>query len=157
VKSLRDLIAFNIRNSNQEMAWFGQETFLYAESKGALDSMEYIEALGTVRQLSRTLGLDATIARDNLDAIIAPTTSPAWLADVLLGDNATLGAFVVAAAAGYPSITVPAGEVMGLPVGMLFMGPAWSEGTLLKLAYGFEQLVRARRAPNFLPSIPLRP
>jgi len=157
VKSLRDLIAYNERHSDQEMVWFGQESFLYAESKGPLDSMEYIEALGTVRQLSRQLGLDATLSTHRLDAIVAPTTSPAWLADMLLGDNAALGAFVPSAAAGYPSITVPAGDVMGLPVGMLFMGPAWSEGTLLTLAYGFEQEVRARRAPTFLPSLPLRP
>jgi amidase len=157
VRSLKDLIAFNVRHSDQEMAWFGQETFLYAESKGGLDSPEYIDALGAVRQLSRKLGIDATIAKHRLDAIVAPTTSPAWLADVLLGDNATLGAFVLPAAAGYPSITVPAGDVHGLPVGMLFMGPAWSEGRLLTLAYGFEQLLQARRAPTFLPSIPVRP
>ncbi len=157
VKSLKDLIAFNEKNSDREMPWFGQETFLYAESKGGLDSIEYIEALGTVRQLARKGGIDATIAKHQLDAIVAPTTSPAWLADVLLGDNAVLGAFVVAAAAGYPSITVPAGDVLGLPVGMLFMGPAWSEGKLLTLAYGFEQQVRARRAPTFLPTVPIRP
>jgi amidase len=157
IKSLRDVIAFNERNSDQEMAWFGQETFVYAESRGPLESEEYRQALGTVRQLARTLGLDATIAEHKLDALVAPTTSPAWLADMLLGDNASLGAFVVSAAAGYPSISVPAGDVMGLPVGMLFMGPAWSEGTLLKLAYSFEQRVRARRAPSFLPSILLRP
>jgi amidase len=157
VKSLRDVIAYNERHSDQEMAWFGQETFVYAESRGSLDSMEYIQALGTVRQLSRQLGLDATLAKHQLAALVAPTTSPAWLADMLLGDNASLGSFVVSAAAGYPSISVPAGDVMGLPVGMLFMGPAWSEGTLLKLAYSFEQRVRARRAPTFLPSILVRP
>jgi amidase len=157
VKSLKDLIAYNEKNSDREMPWFGQETFLYAESKGGLDSIEYIEALGTVRQLARKGGIDATVEKHQLDAIVAPTTSPAWLADVLLGDNAVLGAFVVAAAAGYPSITVPAGDVLGLPVGMLFMGPAWSEGKLLKLAYGFEQQVRARRAPTFLPTVPIRP
>ena len=157
VKSLSDVIAFNERFSDQEMPWFGQETFLYAESKGDLNSAEYLDALGTTRQLARKLGIDATIAKHSLSAIVAPTTSPAWLADVLLGDNATLGPFVAPAAAGYPSITVPAGDVMGLPVGMLFMGPAWSEGTLIKLAYGFEQQVRARRPPTFLPSIPIRP
>ena len=157
VKSLRDLIAYNKRHSDQEMAWFGQETFEYAEGLGDLNSPEYLDALGTVRQLSRKLGIDATIAQHQLDAIVAPTTSPAWLADILLGDNATLGGFVVPAAAGYPSITVPAGDVHGLPVGLLFMGPAWSEGTLLKLAYGFEQQVRARTAPTFLPSVSVRP
>jgi len=157
VKSLRDLIAFNEKHSDQEMAWFGQETFLYAESKGGLDSAEYIEALGMVRQLARRNGIDATLSKHQVDAIIAPTTSPAWLIDLLLGDNTELGASVVSAAAGYPSVTVPAGDVLGLPVGMIFIGTAWSEPTLLKLAYGFEQTVRARRAPTFQPSVPMRP
>jgi amidase len=157
VKSLRDLIAFNEKHSDQEMAWFGQETFLYAESKGGLDSAEYIEALGMVRQLARRNGIDATLSKHKVDAIIAPTTSPAWLIDLLLGDNTELGASVVSAAAGYPSVTVPAGDVLGLPVGMIFIGTAWSEPTLLKLAYGFEQTVRARRAPTFQPSVPMRP
>jgi amidase len=139
------------------MAWFGQETFLYAESKGGLDSAEYIEALGMVRQLARRNGIDATLSKHKVDAIIAPTTSPAWLIDLLLGDNTELGASVVSAAAGYPSVTVPAGDVLGLPVGMIFIGTAWSEPTLLKLAYGFEQTVRARRAPTFQPSVPMRP
>ena len=157
VKSLRDLIAFNEKHSDQEMAWFGQETFLYAESKGGLDSAEYIEALGMVRQLARRNGIDATLTKHQVDAIIAPTTSPAWLIDLLLGDNTELGASVVSAAAGYPSVTVPAGDVLGLPVGLIFIGTAWSEPTLLKLAYGFEQTVRARRAPTFQPSVPMRP
>lgn len=157
VKSLRDLIAFNERYSDQEMAWFGQETFLYAESKGGLDSPEYLEALGMVRQLARRNGIDATLSRHQVDAIVAPTTSPAWLIDLLLGDNTELGASVISAAAGYPSVTVPAGDVLGLPVGMIFIGTAWSEPTLLKLAYGFEQTVRARRAPTFQPSVPMRP
>ncbi|MCU0615876.1 MAG: amidase [Gemmatimonadaceae bacterium] len=157
VKSLRDLIAFNERNSDRELLWFGQETFQYAESKGDLSSPAYIEALGTVRQLARKNGIDAALARHQVDAIVAPTTSPAWLIDLLLGDNAAIGPSLVSAAAGYPSITVPAGDVQGLPVGMIFIGTAWSEPTLFKYAYGFEQTVRARRAPTFLPSVPLRP
>lgn len=157
VKSLRDLIAFNERNSDRELLWFGQETFQYAESKGDLSSPAYIEALGTVRQLARKNGIDAALARHQVDALIAPTASPAWLIDLLLGDNAEIGPALVSAAAGYPSITVPAGDVQGLPVGMIFIGTAWSEPTLLKYAYGFEQTVRARRAPTFVPSIPLRP
>ncbi len=157
VRSLRDLIAFNIRHSDQEMMWFGQETFLYAESKGPLTSSDYRQQLAIVRELARTRGIDATIEKHRLHAIVAPTQSPAWLIDVLLGDNASLGSFVTAAAAGYPMLTVPAGEVAGLPVGMLFMGSAWSEGTLLKLGYGFEQTVRARRVPTFLPSVSVRP
>jgi amidase len=106
-----------------------------------------------VRQLSRTQGIDATLQKYKLDAIVAPTAPPAGLTDVLLGDNTPLGAFVTPAAAGYPSITVPAGDVAGLPIGMLFIGTAWSEATLLRFAYAFEQRVRARRAPAFLPSI----
>jgi amidase len=157
VKSLRELIDFNIRNSDAEMSWFGQETFLYAESRGPLSSPDYVQQLAMVRELARTRGIDATIAKHKLDAIVAPTQSPAWLIDVMLGDNASLGAFVTAAAAGYPMLTVPAGDVAGLPVGMLFMGPAWSEGKLLKLGYGFEQTVRARRTPTFQPSISVRP
>lgn len=157
VKSMKDLIAFNIKHSDQEMMWFGQETFLYAESKGPLTSPEYIQQLAMVRELARTRGIDATLAKHKVDAIIAPTQGPAWLIDMLLGDNASIGSYVTSSAAGYPSITVPAGDVSGLPVGILFMGTAWSEGTLLKLAYGFEQTVRARRTPTFLPSLPLRP
>jgi amidase len=157
VKSLRDLIAYNIKHSDQEMMWFGQETFLYAESRGPLSSPEYQQQLAMVRELARTRGIDATLAKHRVEAIVAPTQGPAWLTDMLLGDNASIGSYVTASAAGYPSITVPAGEVSGLPVGLLFMGPAWSEGTLLKLAYGFEQTVRARRPPTFLTSVPIRP
>jgi len=156
IKSLKDLIAFNSRNSDRELEWFGQETFEYADRKGPLSSPEYQRTLLVVRQLARTQGIDATIQGHRLDAIVAPTESPAWLIDVLLGDNTVQGSYVVSAAAGYPSITVPAGEVAGLPVGMLIMGPAWSEGTLLRIAYAFEQRMRARRAPTFRPSIEMR-
>ena len=157
IKSLRDLIAFNERNSDRELLWFGQETFHYAESKGPLTSPEYQRALQLVRQLARAQGIDAVLQEHKLDALVAPTDSPAWLIDPLLGDNAVQGSYVASAAAGYPCITVPAGDVAGLPVGLLFMGTAFSEGTLLKLAYGFEQRVRARRAPTFQETIAIRP
>ena len=157
VHSLKELIAFNVRNSDRELDWFGQETFEYAEQKGPLTSPQYVKSLQVVRQLARTQGIDATIAKYKLDAIVAPAASPAWLTDVLLGDNTILGSFVAPAAAGYPSISVPAGDVLGLPVGILFMGPAWSEGPLLKLAFAFEQLLRARRAPTFQQTIDVRP
>lgn len=157
VKSLADLIAFNLANSDREMPWFGQETFLYAQRKGPLTSPGYRTALATVRTLAREQGIDATIAQHRLDALIAPTQSPAWLIDVLLGDNSALGAYVPAAAAGYPSVTVPAGDVSGLPVGMLFFGPAWSDAKLLRYAFAFEQSMQARRPPTFLPSIEVRP
>lgn len=156
VRSLADVIAFNLRHSDRELLWFGQETFEYAQSRGPLTSPEYQDALRMVRHLARTAGIDRTIATHRLDAIVAPTQSPAWLTDVLLGDNSILGSFVAPAAAGYPSITVPAGDVAGLPVGILFIGPAWSEPTLLRLAYAFEQHSRARRTPAFLPSVPAR-
>jgi amidase len=157
LKTLADLIAYNVRHSDRELAWFGQETFEYAQQKGPLSSPEYQTALRIVRQLARTQGIDATIRKHRLDAIVAPTQSPAWLTDVLLGDNAMLGSFVAPSAAGYPSLTVPAGEVSGLPVGILFIGTAWNEGMLLKLGYAFEQTVRARRAPTFQPTILVRP
>lgn len=157
VKNLAELIAFNARHADRELAWFGQETFEYAQEKGPLTSPEYQSALQFVRQLSRVQGIDATLRKHRVEALIAPTISPAWLTDVLLGDNAVLGSFVAPAAAGYPSLTVPAGDVSGLPVGMLFMGAAWSEPTLFKIGYGFEQTVRARRAPTFQPTIVVRP
>ena len=157
MKSLADIIAYNVRNSDRELAWFGQETFEYAQSKGPLTSPAYLSALQLVRQMSRTDGIDATLAKHRLDALIAPTQPPAWLIDVLLGDNSVVGSYVAAAAAGYPSVTVPAGDVAGLPVGILFFGAAWSDAKLLKYAYAFEQRTKARRAPSFLPSITARP
>lgn len=157
VKSLEDIIAFNERHSDREMRWFGQETFLYAQSKGPLTSPEYLSNLAMVRTLAREQGIDATMKAHSLDVMVAPTQSPAWLIDMLLGDSSSIGAFLVSCAAGYPTISVPAGDVAGLPVGMLFMGTAWSEPSLLKYAYAFEQLVQARRSPSFLPTIETRP
>jgi amidase len=157
VKTLADLIAFNTRNSDRELEWFGQETFLYAQQLGPLTSPEYVRLKELVHELAGTKGIDATVKKHELQAIVAPTQSPAWLIDVFLGDNTTLGSFIAPAAAGYPSITVPAGDSAGLPVGLLFFGPAWSDGTLLRLAYAFEQLVKARRPPTFVPTISVRP
>jgi amidase len=157
MRSLADLIEFNLRHSDQELTWFGQETFLYAQEKGPLTSPQYLNALSMVRRFSRDEGIDAAVRQYRLDALVAPTQSPAWLIDVLLGDNSVLGSSVLPAAAGYPSISVPAGDVSELPVGLLFMGPAWSEGKLLGYAYAFEQRTRARRSPSFLPTIEARP
>jgi len=156
VRSLADVIAFNSRNRDREMSWFGQETFLYAQSKGPLSDPGYQRALGIVRQLARTEGIDATLAKHRLDAIVAPTQSPAWLIDILLGDNTALGSFVAPAAAGYPSLTVPCGEIAGLPVGMLFIGGAFEDAKLLRLGFAYEQQARARRAPTFLPTVSVR-
>jgi amidase len=153
VRDLADIIEFNNRNSDLVMKWFGQETFLYAQAKGPLSSPAYQRDLMLVRRFARDEGIDATLAKHRLDAIVAPTQSPAWLTDMLLGDNTFAGGFAAAAAAGYPSITVPAGDVAGLPVGLLFMGAAWSEPTLFRLAFAFEQLAQGRRTPEFLPSL----
>lgn len=152
VHSLQELIAFNERNRDRELKWFGQDVFEYAETKGPLTSPEYQRALTMVRQLAREQGIDATLTTHRLDAIVAPTQPPGSLIDPMLGDSAPLGSYVTPAAAGYPCITVPAGDVSGLPVGMLFMGPAWSEGNLIRLAFAFEQLVQARRPPGYAPS-----
>ncbi len=157
IKTLADIIAFNSANSDRELEWFGQETFLYAEQKGPLSSPEYQTNLKMVRRLSRDQGIDATLAKHKVEALVAPTQSPAWLIDMLLGDNSALGAFVTPAAAGYPSLTVPAGDVAGLPVGMLFMGTAWSEAKLLRYGFAFEQSLRARRPPLFRESIGMKP
>jgi amidase len=157
VRSLRELIAYNEAHGEQVLKWFGQETFLYAERKGPLTSPEYQQALAFVRRFAREEGIDATLTRHKLDAIVAPTQAPAWLTDMLAGDNTFAGGFVPSAAAGYPSITVPAGSVQGLPVGLLFMGGAWSEPTLFRLAYAFEQIANARRTPKFLQTLVLEP
>ncbi len=152
VHSLGELIAFNEQNADRELKYFGQEVFEYAVTKGPLTSPEYQRSLAMVRQLARAQGIDATLNAFKLDAIVAPTQPPGSLIDPMLGDNAPLGSFVTSAAAGYPCITVPAGDVSSLPVGMLFMGTAWSEGKLLRLAYAFEQLTKARRPPTYAPS-----
>ncbi|HET9424920.1 MAG TPA: amidase [Gemmatimonadaceae bacterium] len=154
VRTLADVIEYNNRHSDQELERFGQETFIYAQSKRGLDSPEYRNHLTLVRKLARDDGIDATLRKNRLDAIVAPTQSPAWLTDLLLGDNSLLTSFIPAAVAGYPSITVPAGNVVGLPVGLSFMGTAWSEARLLSLAFSFEQAVKARRPPQFLREIP---
>jgi amidase len=152
VHSLKDIIAFNEQHKETEMPYFGQEVFLKAEAKGGLASKEYRKALNNCRELSRTKGIDAVMDKHKLDALLAPTESPAWVTDLVLSDHYIGGSSTAAAVAGYPSITVPAGFVFGLPVGVSFFGRAWSEATLIRLAYGFEQATKVRKPPRFLPT-----
>jgi amidase len=155
VKSLADVIAFNEKNKDKEMPYFGQDLFLKAQEKGPLTEKEYVAALAANHTLSRQQGIDAVMDKNHLDALVAPTGGPAWLTDLANGDHAVGGSSNAAAVAGYPNINVPAGFVFGLPVGISFFGRAWSEPTLLKIAYGFEQTVRARKAPEFLVEVVL--
>jgi amidase len=150
IHSLKELIEYNEQNAKLEMQYFGQENFLKAEAKGLLTSKEYIDALKVCRQMSRKDGVDATMKKFKLDALVAPTDSPAWLTDLIDGDHFLGGSSTIAAVAGYPSITVPAGFVFGLPIGISFFGDAWSEPTLLKFAYAFEQATHSRKSPKFL-------
>lgn len=155
VKSLAEIIAFNEAHSDQEMPFFEQELFLQAEEKGPLDSQEYLDALTTSRRLARQEGIDKVMDEHHLDAILAPTGGPAWTLDPVNGDHFGGGSSTAAAVAGYPNVTVPAGFVHGLPIGVSFFGRAWSEPTLLKIAYGFEQTTHHRQAPRFLPHLEL--
>src|SRR5580692_6467339 len=153
--SLKNIIEFNDSNREKEMPYFGQDIFIKAEAKGPLTTKEYTDALEANHRLSRQEGIDAVMDQFHLDAIMAPTAGPAWLNDFANGDHAVGGSSNAAAVAGYPDITVPAGFVYGLPVGISFFGRAWSEPTLLKIAYGFEQTIQARRPPRFLPTLKL--
>jgi amidase len=157
VHSLKDVIEFNERNKSEEMPYFAQDTFIKAEDKGPLTSKEYVDALEANRRLSRAEGIDAVMDKFHLDTIMAPTGGPAWLTDLVNGDHSGGGCSNAAAVAGYPDITVPAGFIAGLPVGVSFFGRAWSEPVLLKIAYGFEQVVKARKAPRFLPTVTAKP
>jgi len=152
VHSLKDIIAFNESNREKEMPYFGQDLFVKAEAKGPLTDKKYLQALQKNRLLSRTQGIDFVIRKHRLDALIAPTGGPAWPTDWINGDHFTGGYSSASAVAGYPHITVPAGFVFGLPVGMSFFGAAWTEPKLFKFAYAFEQATKARQPPKFLPT-----
>ncbi len=151
--TLHDLIEFNDRNHDKELRYFGQEEFLRAEKRGPLTDRAYREALSRCRHKSRAEGIDAVMSKHDLDAIFAPGGGPAGVTDYLYGDRDVGGSSTPAAVAGYPNITVPAGDILGMPVGISFMGRAYSEPILLKIAFAFEKGTRHRRAPRFLPSI----
>lgn len=150
VQSLADVIAYNRAHRDKTMAWFGQELFEKAQAMGPLDGAVYREALAQCRQGAREDGIDHALKTHKLDALIAPTGAPSWLIDPIAGDHYGASFSTPAAVAGYPHLTVPAGLVRGLPVGLSFVGPAWSEHLLLSLGLGFEQATRARREPQFV-------
>ena len=156
VRTLADVIAFNDAHRDREMPYFGQELFLRAQEKGPLTTPAYLEALAKNQRLSRTEGIDAVMDQHHLDALIAPTGGPSWLTDLVDGDHFTGGSSTAPAVAGYPNLSVPMGFVFGLPVGLQFMGRAWSESTLLRIGYAFEQATRHRKPPRFLPTADLQ-
>jgi amidase len=154
-RTLKDLIDFNERNRDREMPYFGQEIFLMAQKKGPLTEKKYRDALAKNHRNSRSQGIDAVMKRHRLDAIVAPTGTPAWPTDLINGDHFSGASSTPAAVAGYPNINVPVGFSHGLPVGMSIMGRAWSEPTLIRIAYSFEQATHHRKPPRFLPTLGL--
>jgi amidase len=153
VHSLEELIAWNDQHRDREMPYYQQETFVEAQKKGPLTEKAYLDALSKCRRLLRDEGIDAVMNEHKLDALVVPSGGPAGTIDLLYGDRDTGGTSSPAAVAGYPNITVPAGHVHGLPVGLSFIGRAWSEPTLLQLAYTFEQATKHRKPPTFLPTL----
>ena len=148
-RTFKDLIRFNEDHKDSEMAFFGQELFLQAAAKGPLTEAKYKQAMAKNRRLARKEGIDAVMDQHQLDAIVAPTGGPAWTTDLINGDHFSGGSSSPAAVAGYPDLTIPAGLVHGLPVGISFFGRAWSEPVLLRIGYAFEQATKARSVPKF--------
>lgn len=155
VKSLKEIIDFNEQHRDREMPYFAQDLMIKAQAKGPLTDKAYRLALAKDQRLSRTEGIDFVMNKNKLDAMIAPTGGPPWTTDWVNGDHFTGGYSTASAVAGYPHITVPAGYVLGLPVGISFFGRAWSEPTLIKFAYAFEQATKVRREPRFLATAKL--
>jgi amidase len=152
-RTLADVIAFNAREAARELRFFGQDLFEQAQATAGLEDAEYRRAQAENRRLAGPEGIARLLAKDGLDALIAPTTGAAWTTDVVNGDHYLGSATTLPAVAGYPHLTVPMGQVSGLPVGLSFIGPAWSEARLLALGHAFEQRAQARRPPTFAPTI----
>jgi amidase len=152
-RTLEALIRFNEQHRDREMPYFEQELFILAQAKGPLTDPAYHKARANCLRMARTEGIDAVIARHRLDAIVTLTAGPPWVIDWVNGDSDTGGCTTPAAVAGYPHISVPAGLYRGLPIGLSFFASAWSEPTLLKLAYAWEQETLARRRPTFAASV----
>jgi amidase len=148
IQSLAGLIEFNAANSDAVMPDFGQDIFIDAEAKGPLTDAAYIEALETSKRIAQS-GVNELIDEHQLDALIAPSNGPAWMIDPVNGDSFGIGSSSLAAVSGYPSITVPAGFVSGLPIGLSFIGKAWNEKQLIEIAYAFEETTKIRHAPEF--------
>ncbi|HKV27385.1 MAG TPA: amidase [Candidatus Acidoferrales bacterium] len=155
VRSLQEIIEFNDRNHEKELLYFGQDIMVHCQARGPLTDKAYLDALSKNHRLARQEGIDAVMDTHKLDALIAPTAGPSWLTDLVNGDHDTGGSSSLAAVAGYPNINVPAGFVFGLPVGISFFGRAWSEPTLIKIAYAFEQATHFRKSPRFLSTVNL--
>jgi amidase len=152
---MKEVIEFNEKNSQREMPYFGQDLFLKAQEKGPLTSPKYVQALRKNHLLSRTQGIDFVMKKHKLDALIAPTGGPSWPTDWINGDHFTGGYSSASAVAGYPHITVPAGYIFGMPIGISFFGSAYSEPKLIRIAYAFEQATNIRQTPKFLPTADL--
>jgi amidase len=155
VKSLAEIIAYNEAHPDQELPYFQQEIMLEAQELGPLSEAAYQEALAEAMRLSRDEGIDAVMTEHSLNAIIAPTGSPAWTTDLINGDRYHMGSSSPAAIAGYPNISVPMGFFLELPVNISIWGRAWSEPELLRIAFAYEELTRHRRAPRFIPALDL--
>jgi amidase len=152
-RTLEDLVKWNLAHAPAELRWFGQDLFEQAVAKGPLDAPAYTEALAACRRYSREEGIDAALRTHQIDVLVAPTGGPAWITDLVNGDAYTGSSSTPAAVAGYPSITVPAGALHGLPIGISFFAGAWAEPTLLRIAYAYEQATKRRIRPRMLATI----
>jgi amidase len=148
-RSLAELIEFDKREGAREMPWFGQELFEQSQARGDLTDAIYLTASKDAKRMAGKEGIDAALASNRVEALIAPTGGPAWVTDLVNGDHFDSSSSSPAAVAGYPAITVPMGNIHGLPVGISFFGAAWSEPTLIRFAYAFEQATHARKPPTF--------